>query len=151
MNPYAAPAADASMIEVDPREAVPPMIVKLGGGLLGTAGFFVAASGLQLFAFFYLTTGQTLVASALLLLGSASVGVAPLVIAGRAWAAIAGTLLAVASTLLAAAWLAYALWSGLFSPIMILGALTMSLAMLAQPFTILPSLRVGAARRALYS
>ena len=151
MNPYAAPTADAAMLDIDPRDAVPPLIVKLGGGLLGTAGFFVAASGLQLFAFFYLTLGQTLVASALLLLGSSAILVAPMVIAGRAWASVAGTLVAGASALLSIVWLIYALFSGLFSPMMVLGSLTMGLALLAQPFTILPSLRVSAARRALYS
>jgi len=143
--------ASDSLADADPLAAVPPLIVRIGGGLLGTAGFFVGASGLQAFLFFHLTTTQSLVAGALVVLGAAAIGVAPLTMAGRSWAAIAGSAVAAVAALVAFGWLAYALIATMFSPILVLGTLFMGLAAAVQPFTISPSLRVTKARRALYA
>lgn len=143
--------ASDSLADADPLAAVPPLVVRIGGGLLGAAGFFVGASGLQAFAFFYLTTIQSLVAGALVLLGAAAIGVAPMTMAGRSWAAIAGSAVAAVAALVAFGWLVYALSATMFSPILMLGTLFMGLAAAVQPFTISPSLRVTKARRALYT
>ena len=152
MNAYAAPttgpAADDS---VDPREAVPPLVVRAGGFMLGASGFFMAGAGLQLFVFFYLTLMYEVAAGLQMVMGIAAIAVAPWLVKGRGWAALIGTPLAAAMALFAVSWTVFSLVQTLFSPLMLLEVMVACLTVLVVPFTIMPSLRVSRARKALYS
>ena len=149
MQPYDAPALDE---DLDPDHATtrPPLLVPLAGASLGASAFFVVGTGAQLLLFFSLSLPLQLVGMALVLLGLAALVVAPFHMLGRGWAAVAGTVLAGVLGLLSWGWALTALFLGLFSLVAIFAAfLTVPAALLA-PFTIGPSLRISAARRALY-
>jgi multisubunit Na+/H+ antiporter MnhC subunit len=152
MNAYAAPTAGSTAeFDVDPREAVPPLLVRAGGFLLGASGFFMAGAGLQLVVFFYLTLGMKAVAVWLMALGVGAIGVSPWLVKGRSWAAVVGAPLAAVMALTAVVWTAYSLWQTLFSPLMILELGVALVTVLVVPFTILPAIRVSRARKALYA
>jgi hypothetical protein len=153
MSAYAPPMTGtaADELEVDPREAVPSLLVRAGGFLLGASGFFMAGAGLQLFAFFYLSLGLKLTAAMLVLQGLLAIAVAPWLVKGRGWAAILGTPLAAVMALTAVIWTGYSLWQTLFSPLMILELGVALLTGLVVPFTILPAIRATRARKALYT
>lgn len=150
MSAYAAPA-HATSDAVDFRDAVPGVLVKLGGFVLGAAGFFVGGAGLQLVAFFEPTWTVLGAAVALLMFGATAVLLAPYVVKGRSWAAILGVPTALAMAAVATAWLGWSTMMLLFSPLMVLGTLTAGAAALAMPFTVPGALRATRARNALYA
>lgn len=152
MNQFAAPRAEESVeLELDPAAAVPGLIVKLGAVALGVAAFFTVAAGLQLFTFFYLTWAQTAVGVLQVVGGGVAGLLAPFVLKGRSWAAVLGTLSAGGLVLLCVPWSLYTLFSGLFSPLLLLGTGFICLSAALMPFTIVPAIRATAARKALYA
>lgn len=149
MDEYQAPAHDAAS-DPDPAEARAPLYVTLAGGLLGVAGFFVAATGAQMIAFLYMAWWLDVLAWSLVLLGVATLLTAPFAMLGRAWASLFGSVLAAASLVAAWTWAGYTTFTPGFSLLAILTALVVSPTVLVVPLTIPASLRVTAARRALY-
>ena len=134
----------------DPLAAVPPPMVRVGGAAVGVAGAFAAGVGAQLLLLLPLTAGQTNLAIGVGGIGVAMVGLAPLVMKGRSWAAIAGVGLSASGAGLTTGWLGYAVAHGVVSPLMLLAAAAGALALVAAPLTVIPSVRVTAARRRLY-
>ncbi len=122
MNAYASPTAGttAAPVEIDPADAVPSFVVRAGGFMLGASGFFMGGAGLQPIVFFDLSLPYMAVAGLLMALGLAAIAVAPWLVKGRSWAAVAGTGLAAVMALVAAVWMIFSLVQTLFSPLMIL-------------------------------
>jgi hypothetical protein len=142
--------APASLsLDPDTASLVPPLTVKLGGALLGTAGFFVTGTALQVAALFPGTL-HTIAAIPLWLLGVAALLVGPSLFNGRAWAAILATPIGVGAALATVGWALYAIGSLVFAPMLVLGVGSSALAAVAAPFAILPAVRLSRTRRALY-
>jgi hypothetical protein len=152
MNVYTPPVDDLALeSEIDFRDAVPGLAVKLGGFSLGGAGFMVAGAGLQLLTFFDLSWMLLSVSAVLLTLGCVSVLLAPFVIKGRSWAAMLSVPVAVVMALAAVVWGVASTMMLFISPLSLLGAVTSVVAAMAAPFAVPGSMRATRARNALYS
>ena len=142
---------DPLVSAVDPRDAVPSVLVKAGGFLFGSAGFFTAGSGLQLLVFLSPTWTVILAAAVLMTLGCVAVLVAPNLLLGRSWAALLGLPVALSMATVTVLW---GIWSSLMlflSPLTLLAMFTSVLAALLVPMTIPGALRATRARNALYA
>jgi hypothetical protein len=135
---------------LDHESLVSPPIVKLGGALLGAAGFFVTGSALQVAALFpgVLHGVATL---PLWVLGGAALVVGPTMFNGRGWAAVLGTVVSACAAIATGLWALYALGSFVFAPMLVLGVGSSVLAAVASPFAILPAIRLSRTRRELYA
>ena len=133
----------------DTESLVSPPVVKLGGALLGAAGFFVLGSALQVAAMFpgFLHGIATL---PLWGLGGAALVVGPTMFNGRGWAAVLGTVVAVAAAVTTILWALYAIGSFVFAPMLVLGVGSSLFAAFVSPFAILPAIRLSRTRRELY-
>jgi len=151
MNAYSAPDTAAHADAVDFRDAVPNLIVKSGGYLLGASGFFVAGSGLQLLVFAqwqWLLLGA---AATLLTLGSSAALLAAFVIKGRSWAAVASVPLAAMMALFTVVWSVWMIASLAISPLTLLAAALASVSAMLVPFTVPGAMKATRARNALYA
>jgi len=141
---------DTSKFDLEVGAAVPPIWVRFIGGIVGAAGFFMVGSAVQLVMFFYLATWVKATVAVVGVLGLAMIGVSPWIFKARSWASIAGTALCIFAALVSGVWTIYAISITLFSPLMLLAAFMCCVAALTIPLTIPASLRVTAARNALY-
>lgn len=144
---YAPPSLSPE--HLDAEDLVSPPIVKVGGALLGAAGFFVTGSALQVAALFpgVLHGIATL---PLWVLGIAALLVGPTMFNGRGWAAVLGTCIAAGAALTTIGWALYALGSFVLAPMLVLGVGSSVLAAMASPFAILPAVRLSRTRRELF-
>jgi len=143
--------ANLEPADLDLSAAVPPIWVRATGALLGASGFFVVGAAGQLLIFFYLVLWVKVVIGVLAVLGLALIAIAPWVIKARSWACITGTGLALLAAAATTVWVIFAISIAVFSPLAMMAAAMCALATLAMPWTIPASLRVTAARRALYA
>jgi hypothetical protein len=150
-NPFQAPdAGDAGEELLDPALAVPGLLVRVAAVVQGLAGLFVAVSGVQMIALFYLDTWIQLLAVTLIVVGGSTAVLSGFSGQGRDWAAGLSLLLMGGQLLLAIGWCLYALYIGLLSLLAILGA---GLTVLAAPLALAAvpgATRASAARRQLY-
>ena len=144
---YAPPSLSPD--DLDSSSLISPPVVKLGGALLGTSGFFVTGTALQVAALFP-GTAHTIAAIPLWLLGVAALLVGPSLFNGRGWAAILGGPVSAAAALVTFGWSLYAVSSLVFAPMLVLGVGSSALAALVAPLTILPAVRLSRTRRELY-
>lgn len=144
---YAPPSLSPD--ELDVSALVAPPVVKLGGALLVTAGFFVTGTALQVAALFPGIL-HGIAALPLWFFGVAALLVGPPVFNGRGWAAVLGTFVAGGAAITTMVWSLYAIGSFVFAPMLVLGVGSSVLAALVAPFAILPAVRLSRTRRDLY-
>lgn len=143
--------SDSATEDFDPAAAVPGLQVRAAGAAMIVAGCFVAASGAQLWMFFFLTKlWLKLVASTLVLLGASALPLGGFFYQARSWAVFLSLPVAAGLALGSTIWLFTALYLGLFSPIMLLGSGTSLLAALLVMIGTPGALKASAARAALY-
>lgn len=141
---------DDGKFDLDTGAAVPPIWVRVIGGIVGAAGFFMVGSAVQLAIFFYLAFWVKVMVGVIGILGLAMIGVSPYLFKARSWASIAGTALCAVAALVSGVWTLYAISITLFSPLMLLAAAMCALSAVTIPLTIPAAIRVTAARNALY-
>lgn len=134
--------------QIEPSALLTPATAKIGGALLGMAGFFVTGTALQLSAE---SSGvlHALATFPVWLFGLSALLVGPSMFNGHGWAAILGALIAPCAALFCLGWAIYAVVSLSFLPMLLLGLGSAGLAALAAPFAIAPSVRVSRTRRLL--
>lgn len=143
--------APGGAAEVDPADAVPGILVRIGGIALIMAGAMTIVSGAQLFAFFTLYSWVKAVPIVLGLVGAAAVGSGGYLFQGRGWAAWLSLAVGALQALVVVAWTLYALLATLFSPLFLLAAASSSLAAVLALVALPGALKADAARQALYA
>jgi len=151
MDPYSADGPSEHHSGSDPDDAVPGILPRLAGVGLILSGVFVAGSGAQLLFFFTLyELWIQVVAGLMVLLGTVSLPLGGAVFQCRDWATGLGLPLAASTALMMTLWLVYALYVGLFSPMMVLAWLLSGLATLLMAAALPSAMKTSRARRDLY-
>jgi hypothetical protein len=129
--------------------AQPPLIARVGGGIVLGAGALAILLAIQTFSGFWVSPGFTIFLAVIAVLGAATGAVGLMIMRARAWAAIAGVACAGLLFLATTTWLVASMGSGLLS-LFAMGAPLLSLtAAVFAGGSIGPCRRASAARARL--
>jgi hypothetical protein len=148
MNPYAAPGTVSTGVEDDVAASVPPVLVRVSGGVIALAGAVVGLTGVQTLMF---TMRGPIALAPYLLLGAAlpHLVLGVMVFRARAWAAFAAIGGCFFLSLVSAAWLVIAISHLLFSLYALLAPVVSVAALVFAFLGLGPCQRASAARARL--